>query len=163
MRSRRRLSPENRGYAERADHLVVAHVNNPQITFMRGALSRDRQDNMRIDRSECHINDFKFCARIFFLQKHFKIAVWRKTLCGISHRGGFSKNKNAKDAWRFVSAKTNRTRVARDLFREKPPTELLVLDEEIFVVDFKTLKKIRVITEAPEAQRNFDDSKQDKR
>src|SRR5260370_15739185 len=104
---------------------------------MRGAVSGNRKDDMRIDGGECPIDHFKRAARVFFPQQHFKIAVRGESLRGIAHRRRLTQNKNTERAGRFVDAEPERTGIAHNLLWEKPATEILVLNEEIFAANFE--------------------------
>src|SRR5205814_8240615 len=88
--------------------------------------------------------------------------IRRETLCGIAHRGRLAQNENAKSAGRFVDTEPDRPRIARDFLGKKPATEILVLHEEIFAVNFEALEELRIVAISAEPQRNLQHSEQEK-
>ncbi len=86
----RRLCAKNSRGSEGADHLVVAHVNNPNITFMPGAFTGDGQDRMRVDRRYSRIDDLELFSRKAPPQQSFKVTAGTKVGPRISQRRRFA-------------------------------------------------------------------------
>ena len=61
---RRRLGAEDGDCAEWPDHLIVAHVNEPKVALVPGALLGDGQDGVGINRGDAGVDDFKLCLRV---------------------------------------------------------------------------------------------------
>jgi hypothetical protein len=160
---RRRLLAENGRGAERADHLVVPHVNDPQVAVMSRALAGDGQDRMRVDRGHRDADDLEPGLRKPFAQERLEVTSHAKRRPRIAQRGGFAEDEDAKRARGFLRVHDHRRRAARGFRRKKPETELVVLDEDFPAADGGSLKKIRGGTVAHEAQDEFQRKKHDER
>ena len=57
---------------------------------------------------------------------------------------------------------TTRCGIARDFLGEKPETEILVLDEEIFAANFEALEELRIVPIAAKPQGDLHHSEQEK-
>ena len=160
---RRRLPAKNGGRAERADHFVVAHVNDPQIAVVLCALAGDGHDDVRVDGGERDVDDFKIRSRIFFAQQHFEVTTRAEGRFGIAHGGRFAEDENAERAGCLVNRHPDRTGTARVFRRKKTEAEIVVLDEVIFIADPEPVKKTGVVTVAGEPQRKFQCGQQPQR
>jgi hypothetical protein len=160
---RGRLQSENRRRAEGADHLVVAHVNDPDITFMPGAFAGDGQDYVRIDGCYRRVDHLEFCFRIARAQQRLEVTTGPIIGPGIAQRRRFAEDEDANRARRFVRLHKHRRRDSRQRRGEKAQTELVVLDEIVLAGDGCLLEEVRGMTIAADAQEQLDSRQQRQR
>src|SRR5215471_11885108 len=87
--------------AKRADHFVVAHVNNPQIAITLPAFARNGQNHVRIDGGHGHTDDLKIRCGKTFAQQDLQITPGAKGWIRIAHGCRFAKHKNTIGVGRF--------------------------------------------------------------
>ena len=85
-REARSLPPENRPTAEGADDFVIAHVDDPHITFERRAVAGDFADDVRVNRGHGHVDDLELIAREFQFEHRLHQARQTKRRLRIAHR-----------------------------------------------------------------------------
>ena len=91
----RRFGPEDGRRAERPDHFVVAHVNDPKVALMARALAGDGENDVRVDGGDGHVDNLEVFVGVSFAQEHFQITSRAVSGFRISLRGGFSQNEDA--------------------------------------------------------------------
>src|SRR5206468_5311617 len=69
----RRLGAEDGRRAEGSLHFIISHVNDPQIALVPGALARNRENGMRVDRGHGRANDVKARAGEALAKQNFQI------------------------------------------------------------------------------------------
>ena len=99
--ARQRLRAEHGRRAERPDHFVVAHINDPEIAVVPGALAGDGQNDVRVDGGDAQVDDLKFFSGEPLAQQHLQVTARAVGRLRIAHRGGFAENKNADGVRRF--------------------------------------------------------------
>ncbi len=161
--ARRRLQPKDAHRPERPHHLVVAHVNNPEVALVIGAFPGNGQDDVRIDGREGHIHDFKLGARITLPEQDLEVARRPKRRFRVAHRCGFAQHENPDAAGRLDGFHAQGPGLTEDLGRKKSETEIVVLDQELLVTDAARLEKVWIVAVAPQMQSDFRQSQQDQR
>ena len=133
-RQRRSLPAKNRPSTERADHLVVAQVDHPNITAGTSAVARDGQDDMGIDAGHRGVRHFKLHAGMTQFQHGLKHPGQAKFRLRIAKRRRLAKNKNPHRAGFLGLRQGNVRRFTRHLRPEKTPAEPVVLNEDFLPI-----------------------------
>jgi hypothetical protein len=128
----RSLAAENSCRTERADHLIVAHVNNPNIALMRGALASDGEDHVGVDSGGGGIDDFELSSGKTFAQQHFHVTGRAVGGLRIAHGGGFAEDKNACGVGFFFCRYEERARPAGQGRGKKSQGKGIAVGQEIF-------------------------------
>lgn len=149
------------GAAKRADHFVVAHINDPEIPIVADAFTGDGQDDVRIDRGHRHANDFELFVGIAIAEERFEVTAHAEGGFGIAERGGFAEEKNAECAGIFLNGHDDGRGTAGDAGREETEAEKRVLDVVFLALDGLFDEEVRSISVASEAQTNFEQTEQE--
>ena len=160
---RGRFCPENRCRAERSDHLIVAHVKQPHVPFVPGALLRDGQNGVGIDGGHRHANDLEVRLGKPLPQQHLEIAAESERGRGIPQRRRLAQQKDPIAARWFHCPHDNRCRAAGHLRREESKAEPGILDQTIDPVDGGLLKKCGAPARAGDPQQKFHGAEQHER
>ena len=160
QRERRDFRAEHRRRAERPDHFVVAHVNDPHISLLPGAIAGDRQNYVRIDGRNAQIDDLKTGLGITPGQQGLQITRRGEWRLRFPARGGLAQNKNTIGACGLRRLHHKWTGPARQLRREKSQAETFVVDQKILAAHADGFKKIRGITVARQTQSRLDSTDQ---
>ncbi len=151
-RQGRRLRPKNRRRSKRPHHFIIAHIHNPQVPFPARALAGNRHDDMRVDRGDSQIDDFKLLFRIFFPQQDLQITSRSKRRFRVAHRGRFAEDKNAVGARRFFWFHPKRRRRAGHFRWKEFQRKLVVIHEEIPPANFDLVEESKRMTVTAQAQ-----------
>src|SRR5207245_11619903 len=127
---------------------------------MPGALTGDRQNDVRVDGGEGDVDHFEASFRKSFPQEHVQVTAGSERRLRIAHGRGFSEDKNAVCTRRFMNFHPDRTGIASDFRRKEPKAEVVILNEEVLILYPKPLEKGGGITIARKAQGKFQ-SKED--
>ena len=155
IRPGRRLRPKNTGRAKRADHFIVAHVENPKVALAAGALPGNGDNGVGIDGGDGHVDDLEMERRKTVAQQRLEIA--RRAVGGVRvpQGGRFAHDKNPVIVGRFVGLHHAWLGSPDHFGRKKAARETIVIDQEFLAADTRLDEKGSGIAQARQAQGPF--------
>ena len=85
--ARRSARTEPGAGAEGADHFIVAHVNDPDVAVLGGAVADDGKNDMGVDGGDSGIDDFELSVRKALLEQDFHVATGAECRLWVAHGG----------------------------------------------------------------------------
>jgi len=159
----RNLPAKHRRRAERSHHLVVPHVDDPEIALVTDAFARNRQDRVRVDRRHRHADHLELGPGKPLRQQRLEVTAHPVGRPGISQGGRFAKQKDPARPGALLGPHHNRRRTPGQLGSKKPKAELVVLDKDLALLNAGSLEKTCRMAKSDQPQAPLDQHQRQQR